>query len=257
MLTTLIPEHQWEASKFQKKPHRHWDSALSLRTLLIEVGAKLGIKEGDFDAWYKIQATDLARHVSDVVLRRYSYSVSTLVETAFPEHAWDEMKFARKSSNFWDSRETQKDFLIELARTLGHDPSDMEAWYKVRTSDFKKHGGVGLLKLYGESPRAVITSLFPEHPWQPWRFYSHATSSFWNDIETLRLAAKVIEEKNGIANLSDWYRLNSQTLVDLDLKKLIRNEALLIKFLSIVYPGHEWQDNFSLTPTKTRNTQDN
>jgi tRNA1(Val) A37 N6-methylase TrmN6 len=58
----------------------------------------------------------------------------------YPNHDWLEWKFQRAAKNFWDDIENQKKFFEHLAKAMG--VTSMEQWYKVSTSDVRKHGGM-------------------------------------------------------------------------------------------------------------------
>lgn len=56
-----------------------------------------------------------------------------------------------------------------LGRRLGY--KTKEDWYKIEKIDLTSTGATHLLTgHYHSSPVRLLLSLFPDHPWEPWRF---------------------------------------------------------------------------------------
>jgi hypothetical protein len=69
-------------------------------------------------------------------------------------------------------------------------------------------GGSTILKsVYGGSPSTVVTSVYSEFEWLPWRF-NCVPKGFWNDLKNQRnfmeWAAKQLDYKN----MEDWYKIS-------------------------------------------------
>lgn len=169
MLPTLIPEHTWDVTRFSKRPRGYW-SATTQRAFAVELGQKLGIAEGDYEAWYRVDSRAVLDVGGATLLAQFDFSLSQLLAAVFPEHDWDVMRFPSKPRDYWQDVSNAREFLKGVARQLGHAEGDMEAWYQVSRRELLKCGARGLLKHFGDSPRTLLTSVFPEHDWLPWRF---------------------------------------------------------------------------------------
>ena len=88
----------------------------------------------------------------------------------YPEHIWESDRFANKLRGFWNSLENQKNFIEKIAKKLGIQPGDLEAWYKVATSDVIQFGGGSLLPYHGYSLARLIMAIYPEHEFDPTKF---------------------------------------------------------------------------------------
>jgi hypothetical protein len=240
MLISVFPEHLWNLEKFKTKPRHYWEFNENHKSALLEVGKKLGIKEGDFEAWYKVKADDIRAHGGQSLLPQYGNSPSEIIVNLFPEHDWNLALFPVKPRYYFKSIETQREFILEMARKLGFKEGNFEMFYKITTSDFSKYGGYSLLDLYSRSLRVTITSVFPEHQWLPWKFNVQATKWFWADPDSMFRAVKHIEEKLKITDFNGFYRVGVSQIKDLELHGYLKSKDLLLKLLRSVYPEHDW-----------------
>ncbi len=68
-------------------------------------------------------------------------------------------------------------------------------------------GGGGLLALnYKSSPYLLISTIFPEYEWLPWKF-NQTPNGFWNDLNNQRQYVNWKGRQLGIINLEDWYKV--------------------------------------------------
>jgi hypothetical protein len=86
VLRAAYPEHIWpDETQFTPKPRDYWSSIENQRGYIVELGKKLGIKEGDYSAWYQVPTQLFLRKggKSNVLHSRYK-----TLSTVFPEHRW-------------------------------------------------------------------------------------------------------------------------------------------------------------------------
>eukprot|EP01118_Nematostelium_gracile_P012865 TRINITY_DN4772_c0_g1_i7.p2 TRINITY_DN4772_c0_g1~~TRINITY_DN4772_c0_g1_i7.p2 ORF type:complete len:225 (+),score=35.19 TRINITY_DN4772_c0_g1_i7:705-1379(+) len=160
MITSLIPEHNWDSSRFSNRKHS-WDSIHSQRALLDDISKKLNIQKKE--DWYTItQAQIIDKGGGGLLKGRYKGSVMKMVTAIFPEHPWNLFNFSKWTGK-WDDIELQREFIVDLAKELKI--TKMEDWYSVTTIQIHNHGGASLLKHYRSSPSNMLTSLFPQHKW--------------------------------------------------------------------------------------------
>ena len=73
----------------------------------------------------------------------------------------------------------------------------------------KEFGGSGLLRdYYSDSIADAIMKVYPENPWQIWKF-SSLPKGF------ARLYFDELSKKLGLKNKEDWYKVKFQDLTDL------------------------------------------
>lgn len=232
MVTTLLSEHTWNLEKFAKKPQNFWESEATQRAALLDIGHKLGIMENEWDKWYEVSSNDIIGNGGEVLLtKKYSGSVASMLMNVFPEHKWNESKFQTKPRSFWQSTDNQREFLKDLAHKLGFEEGDYEAWYQVNREDFIKNGASALLELYNGSPRAILTRVFSEFEWHPWRFRGFRSQWFWRDPESVRYVKNYIASKLNLKADSDWTRVTKKELRELGLEGILRKGSDLQRLL--------------------------
>jgi hypothetical protein len=63
----------------------------------------------------------------------------------------------------------QREFFDQVAAELGI--KEFTGWYTVKVRDIRAKGGGALLRrYYGDSLVKALLSLYPNHPWQVWKF---------------------------------------------------------------------------------------
>lgn len=145
-------------------------SSLDLETIesqkssLLRISEDLGIKA--LEDWYGIRNEDIIHHGGTNLLAQYGGSLSELLASLFPEHPWNAARFSNKPRNYWNSIETQRTFMEELGQRLGVG-RDLSRWYKISRYEVEENGGRGLLQLYNDSMVLLLSSVFPEHDWDP------------------------------------------------------------------------------------------
>jgi hypothetical protein len=67
-------------------------------------------------------------------------------------------------------------------------------------------GGAVLLMKYNFSPSQLLTSVFPDFEWLPWKF-EKCPQNFWSDLKNQRKFLDWAAEKLKINEMSDWYKI--------------------------------------------------
>jgi len=67
------------------------------------------------------------------------------------------------------------------------------------------------LKLFNDSPSAVIKATFPDHPWQDWEF-SYVPRGTWANPTALRGYFDSLAAKLNFTEKSDWYTVTSKQI---------------------------------------------
>lgn len=151
LLSALFPEHKWDTAAFSKKPQSYWSDIKVQREFILDLGRKLGIEEGDYEAWYKVPLKYIKENGGNSFMRQHKDSKSKLLLAIFPEHKWDLTRFPNRPRNYWQDVENQRQFLTEVSRKLGFQLLDREAWKRVTFKDLVAQGGGGLLTRHYKS----------------------------------------------------------------------------------------------------------
>jgi hypothetical protein len=78
--------------------------------------------------------------------------------------------------------------------------------------DFSSKGGGGLLHKYDDSLFDILSTLYPEHEWIPWKFV-RVPRSTWNDENKIKKYLEAIGKELGIKELSDWNKVTTRVTV--------------------------------------------
>jgi hypothetical protein len=117
----------------------------------------------------------------------------------------------------------------------------MEKWYYLTRRDYNKNGAATLLTMYGDSPYSLLSSVFSEHEWQPWKFPNHVTDWMWSDDSALKKVAAFVESSLNITDPQGWYRISKTQLQDLGLESFLKSGSHMVRLLKAVYPHLEWE----------------
>lgn len=161
----FIVEHKKEFSAAVAPGH--WQEASNRRQYMEWLGNKLGYTT--WEDWYQIDSNSfLHHHGSGLLLHSFNNSPSAAVVDSFPEHKWVRFMFRVVPHGHWEEKANQRRYLDWLGTHLGF--SSWEDWYKIDNVSFLKNHGAGFLKKFGNSPRAAVTAVYPEHSWIPSKF---------------------------------------------------------------------------------------
>jgi len=251
LLRSLYPDFPWDRSKFLRPPKTHWHAIENQKAFMDSLALKLGFDPSSAERWYKLTNQVVSDNGGDPILQRYGKSLPRLLQAVYPEVAWETRRFPRAPKSYWETPENQRAYLEELARLLGFNKDDMEAWYKVNNQLIVDHGGRALLALHGNSLPALLTAVFPDHSWDPLRF-TNTPRNYWLSLEHQRTFMDSLGRSLGFAEgeRAAWYKVTSRTVINHGGVGLLRRHAdSLSKLLAAVYPDYPWDfTKFSKAP---------
>ncbi len=64
--------------------------------------------------------------------------------------------------------------------------------------------GIQLLKAYENSFLNMVTSIYPDHIWKPWKFSDKLSPNFWVNTDNQRAFLDHCAEKLGIRTYDEW-----------------------------------------------------
>ena len=71
-----------------------------------------------------------------------------------------------------------------------------------------KLGGSSILSLYNYSPSKLVTTLFPNYDWLPWKF--NLSSGVRKNKQIARDFMESLKKKLDYNDYKDWYQINNQ-----------------------------------------------
>lgn len=144
-------------------------------------------------------------------------SVHKLLSTIYPDYDWLPWKFNKAHHNFWDDVNNQRKFMNWVGKEINI--KQLDDWYKVTSYVFDKFykkliclkdviklGGSRLLSLYNDSISKLLSTIYPQHEWLPWKF-SKTPKYHWDSTKNQKEFMEWVSKQLNIKEMSDWYRV--------------------------------------------------
>ena len=189
-------------------------------------------------------------------------SLFELLSDVYPEYEWLPWKFPVCPQHYWDDIKHQRKFIDYAEKELKiNDKSD---WYSVTIQvhvsftpnlfsikDLINLGGALLLKRYNNSLVKLLSKVYPDHSWLPWKF---TRPQNLEDVQNQKQFADWVTQELKLKDMSDWYRVSIKVPIlnmvynklQKDLEKvggklfLKLNHNSIFKLVSEVYPEYNW-----------------
>jgi len=137
------------------------------------------------EQWYEVRIRQVKSRGFSGFLKKYGNSLQAALADLRPDYRWEPWRFANVSQGYWMQPSNSRQFL----RALADGPLQIvrqEQWLAVPVNAVGKHGGEGLLQLYGHSLRRTLTALYPQAAlWKAWQF-SRCPPHFWSFADHCR-----------------------------------------------------------------------
>ena len=130
------------------------------------LGLQLGYKISE--DWYNIKGQDIRNKDGGGLLKNYNNSPLQLLKSVYPEENWLPWKFTNAPNGYWDDIENHKIYMDWLGTQLEY--KILEDWYNITTQRIINNDGGGLLQYYNNSPKLLVTSIYPNYPWNLSKF---------------------------------------------------------------------------------------
>jgi len=236
MLKGVYTDHTWINWKFTKLQRPPWQVGESQEGYLNLLGKELGVKK--MDDWYKITAESIKRKGGHSILSKFGGSGSKMLQAVFSTHKWLPWKFAKLPVGWIDKIENQKWYMEWLGGELGY--KTMDDWYALTEDDFMKRGGSTLINRFELSPPKLITHVYPNHDWLPWKFRV-VPKGWWLSHENNRTFLDWLGKLLNIKTMEDWYKVPSDDIVKNYGATLILKNRNPFGMLRDVYPEYKWE----------------
>jgi hypothetical protein len=172
-------------------------------------------------------------------LYRSVYNCSTILvlKDIFPDHEWQPWKLAKVPMSWWSDLENQRKYLDYMGtHELG--VKKLEDWYSIPASkiialggssaasiDFRRSksyltppprwiGSRVVRDIYKASMPSVMRSVYPEHPWEIFKF-GIVPTGYWDDLSNQREYMDWLGKKLGCdVDMSRWYTVSAEEAID-------------------------------------------
>jgi hypothetical protein len=117
--------------------------------------------------------------------------------------------------------ENQRAFCDFVARDIGFDPLDDESWYNITVNDFKRRGGERFLqRYYRSSVFALLSNVYPDLDWKPWRFKKAQNLASSDKISMEKLFI-YLADKFDVKSKEEWGRVSDHKLKALKVRSFV------------------------------------
>jgi len=240
-ISSLYPHHHWHMWKFNTTPPEFWKKQRNLRAYfdwLREI-----LEYSTLSDFYSITQRIILDNSGTTLLQTSGNSYSAAIILAYPEHSWAVWKFNATPLWAWDSVCVQREFVEWLCDVL--ETETPEDFYPLLPHSLRgKEGYNMILKLYSGSVPLFLSTVYPEHEWEMWKF--HNTPKLeqwqWSDKKCQERFFLSLHHRIGVERMEDWYKLSiSDVLMEggMDLLRLYNDVPA--KALMSLYSHHDWQ----------------
>jgi hypothetical protein len=105
--------------------------------------------------------------------------------------------------------------------------------------DINNVGGGRLLSfVYNSSPSQLLSAVYPEYEWLPWKF-AKCPGNIWSEDKNKRHFIEWAGKELGLNDVNEWHTVSTKHLIKLG----VDTEVPLPQLLSTVYPEFNWDVN--------------
>jgi hypothetical protein len=115
-----------------------------------------------------------------------------------------------------------------------------------------------LLKMYNNSPYMVLSAVYPEHEWLPWKFLVTPKET-WKDAGNIKKVFNWLGKELGVKEISDWKNISKEVprifdfmVTRKDIISLVGyslfSSKSLPQLLELAYPEYNWEGVKFTTP---------
>lgn len=116
----------------------YWQDPAAQRRFFDSLAAKLNLT--DMHGWYDVRCKTIkSENGGSALLRHFGDSHIAALRAVFPEHDWQEWKFAQVPQNWWTFSENRRQFMDYLREQEGW--TGPEDFYNVTAKILQRHGG--------------------------------------------------------------------------------------------------------------------
>ena len=78
--------------------------------------------------------------------------------------------------------------------------------------DIRNIGGNYLLTKYNDSLIQILSAVYPEYEWLPWKF-TRTSATYLEDLKGQRQLIDRIAKQYNVKEMSDWYKVSEKVLL--------------------------------------------
>lgn len=94
---------------------------------------------------------------------------------------------------------------------------------------------------YNNSVAFMLSSVFPQYPWQRWRFQAGAPEKFWENYKNQHQCVEWLIPKLGVGDWQDWYKVTQKQVQEVGGSSLLSYFKDSVPLLvQTIFPYYRW-----------------
>ena len=188
--------------------------------------------------FYTIKCEDIRNLGALGLLTRFSGICNLLNYVYKDKYIFLPWKFNQVPSGFWEKKENHKIYVEWLFEKLNYRTEEDK--YNLSYKDFEDNNGISLLaNYYNSSPSLLLSSLYPEVEWIPWKF-KQVPNNFWNDTNNHKVYVEWLYKELNFNCMEDWYSVSRETFDIYSGNGIVRIYGTYFRLLKFVYSDYDW-----------------
>ena len=234
LLRTLYPNYPWNFKKMKLEK----DSPFIMdaqHELMEDLFSSFNFTS--LDDWLNILPYKIERNGGETLMSIYKGSLKHLLRTLYPNYPWNFNRLKICSFIYFKSKYNQQDFMDRLFKSMNF--TSLDDWLLVSKEKINLLGGRSLLAVYKLDMKSMLTSIYPNYPWN-FSSLSFTPFSISSKIQSKKLLKlKALQQKFNIKIMKDWYRIPSKY-----------DQLNVYRALKSVYPEINWKKSYFVFRTK-------
>ena len=245
LISAIYKEYDWLPWKFHNVEESFWKDINNQKKYMIWLFEELGYTK--YEDYYTLSNDHFQKNGGNGLIKEYNSSPYKLISTIYKEYTWLQWKFNQVETGFWDSPENQRKYMEWLFKKLKY--KKIEDLYKIRCKDFRlNHGCYFMMAYYESNPYKIISSIYTEYTWFPWKF-NQVKKGYWDDILNQRIYMDWLLKEMKYVDYTDYYKLNYINIIQNYGTTLLRiYDSNIYKLLQTIFPEFIW--DIKKFPTK-------
>ena len=255
LLSSIYPNYPWNFSFKRNEIRRDLSSIENQRALMDQLFIKLNLSS--LNDWLSVPHQFLIKEARSL-LHQYNYDMRRLLSTIYSDHLWNFVVSKLNSKIKIESPEQFMDRLFKHFQLV-----NLDDWLNVYRNTIISNGGRKLLKFYSNNTQKLLSSIYPNYPWNFEKNQKEKTRQkkfeYYELISNQRALMDRLFDELQLESLDDWSKISAMILINADLPmnlsfttlstppqgdlKLILKKYYSNNFnnmLTNLYPNHNW-----------------
>ena len=243
LVQSLCAEFEWKFYKFRYLKG-HWGEIENQKLWFEDLRDFYGLTT--VEDIYSLNLRMITDFYGITLVKEYYGSIPNMVESLYPEHDWKPYKFRRAPIGWWSDIKNQKKWFENFRLENGLD--DYESLYKVTGKMINDNGGSSLHRIYGVFPLSVISSLYPEYDWKPYKF-SKKPDGWWGNIENQNSWFEDFREHYELNTYETLYDVNNKMINNFHGSNIMHIYKSIPNLITSLCPDYDWKPyKFGMAP---------